>query len=453
MNKLCRIANLIIWVSLFSCRQEGIEEMYLQDNDCIQFTTPTIEVVQEEGTRGVTTEILKKKTLTSGESFNVWGYCVPNMVSSSTSLDYNGAASSWLAKRALSLPNVFYNSGTDFLNTVTVGGEQTGARSRKWYSYSDKGYGLDGKENASVGKDANDYQYTFFAYYPAGDTGFQINNGQYVAKNELNVQYTMPYDDGDEIDLSSTDSYKTNDAMLAMVENHRRGDGKVQFTFSHLLCALNFQCNNFTEYNDYNDLQEGKPTLKGEDIYIKSIRLGGTFHKTLNINLFEGSSSNYSFADSYTAIYTIFSSAEGECIYFKEEEGKATSAVLGNPLLLLCGTRIDGFEKYLGPTPYVNYDGGTNTPLNVTSLRSSSNKGIYLEIVYKAGENVDEITKVFPLLTPNRSFTPYVGVNYTMQLNWLGNNFVLLIMPDGKGTWGDGEADDNSTDNDDVVFE
>lgn len=446
MNKLCGIANLIILLSLFSCRQEGIEEMYPQDNDCIQFTTPAIEVVQEEGTRGVTTETLKKTTLANGESFAVWGYCVPNMVGSST-LDYNGATSSWLAKRALSLPNVFYTSGTDFLNTVTVGNAQTGSKERKWYS---SGKGLDGNTNASVGSNADDYLYTFFAYYPVGDNGFTINNGQYVAQNELNVQYTMPYSNGAIIDLSGS-SYVTNDAMLGMVENHKRGNGKVQFTFSHLLCALNFQCNNFTEYKDYNELQNGEPTQKGENLFIKSIRLGGTFHKTLNMNLFESSSSNYSFADTYTAIYTIFSSPEGECIYFEETDGQETSAVLGNPLLLLCGTQVDGEDKYLGPSPYVDYDGG-NTVLNVTNLQST-NKGIYLEVVYNYENSGTEITKILPLLTPDRSFTPHVGVNYTMQLNWLGESFVLLIMPDGKGIWGDGEADDDSTDNDDVVFE
>ena len=266
MNKLCGTANLIILLSFFSCQQEGIEEVYSKDNDYIQFTTPTIEVVYEEDTRSVTTETLKKTTLANEESFAVWGYCVPNMVGSNT-LDYNGATSSWLAKRALSLPNVFYTSGTDFLNTVTVGKSQTGRKERKWYS---SGYGLDGNANTSVGTNTNDYQYTFFAYYPAGDTGFKINpsggNNQYIAHNALNVQYTMPYSNGAEIDLSNSSSYVTNDAMLAMVENHKRGNGKVQFTFSHLLCALNFQCNNFTEYKDYNELQNGEPTQKGENL-------------------------------------------------------------------------------------------------------------------------------------------------------------------------------------------
>ena len=179
--------------------------------------------------------------------------------------------------------------------------------------------------------------------------------------------------------------------------------------------------------------------------------MGGTSHKTLNMNLFESSSSNYSFADTYTAIYTIFSSTEGECIYFEETDGQETSAVLGNPLLLLCGTKVDGKDKYLGPSPYVDYDGG-NTVLDVNNLKST-NKGIYLEVVYNYENSGTEITKILPLLTPDRSFTPHVGVNYTMQLNWLGESFVLLIMPDGKGIWGDGEADDDSTDNDDVVFE
>ena len=458
MNRLSHLLYIITLFSLIGCYQEGIEELYPQENDNIEFAVPTIKVTKEDGTRAITTESLKKTALTNGDKFAVWGYCVPNMVGSSSTLDYNGATSTWLAKRALSLPNVFYTSGTDFLNTVTIGEQQTGSKQRKWYSL---GKGLDGGTNGSVGANADDYQYTFFAYYPADDTGFRINppngsgNNQYIAQNSLIVQYTMPYNDGATVDLNDADSYNTNDAMLAMVENHKRGDGKVSFTFSHLLCGLTFQCNNFTEYLDYESLTNGEPTETGSDLLITKIKLGGTFHKTLRTNLFESSSSNFSFQGTYKAVYTIYDNAEGTTIPYvdstPDDNVDETSQVLGNPLLLLCGTKVGNDDQFLGPEPYAVYD-------NTQELGDQA--GIILEVTYQyKGPDGDTskdglvTTKQISLLATDRTFTPHVGVNYTIQLNWVGNEFAVIVIPDGKGTWEDGEANDGNTNNDDVVFE
>ena len=72
---------------------------------------------------------------------------------------------------------------------------------------------------------------------------------------------------------------------------------------------------------------------------------------------------------------------------------------------------------------------------------------------YTFGEGSERKTASLNLLNPDLSFSPQVGVNYTFQVNWIGDGLVLLVMPSSNAQWGDGEADDTNTGNDDIVFE
>ena len=380
-------------------------------SDEILFAVPTVQVNVDEGSRAVTPEILKKTSFVDDDAFAVWGYFL-HYIPGSTNFAYTSGTGAWETKRALSVPHIFYTSGNNFLNTVKVGEAQTGAISRLWYK---SGKGLDGTNNTNVGADAANYLYTFFAYYPAGDTGFKVNGGVYTTYGQLKVQYTMPYSGGTKGNPQSiklnNDSYKTNDVMLASVEDHKSSDGKVAFTFQHLLTGFSFQVNNFTAYND----DEGN--VQGKTLIVKEISLSGPFHKTVNIDFFNNFAATYS--DTYWAEYIIYSNEAGVEIPYDDEN----SQVLGNPLLLLSGNK----EKVL----------------------SSSMSEVELNVSYSLDGT--DYNKSLEFLADN-SFIPKAGTHYTIHLNWVGDSFVLLL-PKSQNSWDDGEGDDENADNDDVVFE
>lgn len=376
----------------------------------ILFAVPTVQVNVDEGTRAVTPETLKKTSFVDDDAFAVWGYCLP-YIPGSTNFAYTSGTGAWETKRALSVPHIFYTSGNNFLNTVKVGEAQTGAISRLWYK---SGKGLDGTNNTNVGADAANYLYTFFAYYPAGDTGFKVNGGAYTS-GQLKVQYTMPYSGGTKNNPTSIQldggTYVTNDVMLASVEDHKSSDGKVAFTFQHLLTGFSFQVNNFTAYKD----DEGN--VQGKTLKVKKICLSGPFHKTVNIDFFNNFEATYS--DTYWAKYIIYSNDPGVEIPYNGEN----SQVLGNPLLLLSGDK----DKVL----------------------SSSMSDVELYVLYELGGKEDDISLRF---IADNSFIPKAGTHYTIHLNWVGDSFVLLL-PKSQNSWDDGEGDDENADNDDVVFE
>lgn len=396
-----------------SCNHSVWEDDVTIPSDEISFAVPTVKVNVSETSRVITTETLAKTSLTDGDAFVVWGYCVP-YAPGTTNLSYNSAVGAWNTKRALSAPHIFHTTDTNFFNTVTVGGPQTGATSRLWYK---PGKDITGNNNTGIGFDAANYLYTFFAYYPAGDNGFRINpsssgNNQYINDDQLIVRYSMPYENNSNINLNNPSSYLTNDAMLASVEDHKPADGKVAFTFQHLLTGLSFQVNNFTEYTDEYGNQQGK------NLIVKDISLSGTFHKTIDIDLFSNTTATYTNTYSATT-YTIFS---GEQTIPYDQN---ISQVLGNPLLLLSGNSTSGV---LGP----------------------DKNSISLTVVYQY-ENENEETTEVSLLTDD-SFIPKAGTHYTIQLNWIGDKFVILL-PTSEESWGDGENDDNNADNDDIIFE
>ena len=199
--------------------------------------------------------------------------------------------------------------------------------------------------------------------------------------------------------------------MLASVEDHKSSDGKVAFTFQHLLTGFSFQVNNFTAYKD----DEGN--VQGKTLKVKEISLSGPFHKTVNIDFFKNFEATYS--DTYWAKYIIYSNDPGVEIPYNGEN----SQVLGNPLLLLSGDK--------------------------DNVLSSSMSEVELNVSYSLGGTDDEKSLRF---IADNSFIPKAGTHYTIHLNWVGDSFVLLL-PKSQNSWDDGEGDDENADNDDVVFE
>lgn len=384
-------------------------------NDLIRFGIPTIRV--EADTRSTT-----YNALPVGGQFGVLGYCVPYTVSHDV-LDYGAGASLWGTKFRLCPPSVFYKQAV----TVTDGNYCSYASDvsglKHWYT---DGHGLDGEELSEV-TDADNYRYTFFAYYPF-DGAFTVDAPASAEEGGApKFTFTMPQSGTDlNVELDHT---ITPDAMFAQpAYNHRRTQGSVDFTFSHLLTALGFEVNNFSEYN----------------LTIHSITLSGCFFKEIVLDFSQTgtlSAGAYSFpASYYTGKYTILNDA----LVLNPVEGQesVSSGLLprnangeGEHILL-----ISGAPPYFGP------DG-------------SGDNQVKVNIDYTFGDGISPEQRQVSYARPE-TFAPTPGTKYTAQLNFVGNAFVLQFVVDNNEMWENGGSDDDFKDPDsgedvggDVVFE
>lgn len=392
------------------CQQDELPAPAGGEDDYIRFATPTIQAE-------VTTKSVTQDALEAEQQFGVLGYCVPNQLGQSTP-NYNAGSSLWLTKYSLCPPSVFYNI------PVTIGTNGcTYTNLKQWYM---PGTGLNGETNTEVGSNAENYYYTFFAYYPYRDGNKVFNIDAPASETAIGAPkftFTMPQD-GTAVtaDLEHED---TPDAMFAVAYNHQKSQGSVGFTFSHLLTALGFEVNNFSEY----DLQVHSITLSGQ--FFRQIVLDFSQTGTLSTPTFPA---NY-----YRGTYTIFSETDnsGQSLHLAapaEGEDRTTSGLLpknasgeGEHILL-----ISGAEPYFGP---VNDNPETNEDV------------VHVTIDYTFADGTQPERRTATYGRPT-TFTPSPGTKYTAQLNFVGNAFVLQFVVDNGETWEDGKSD-----NDDIIFE
>lgn len=388
------------------------------ESEHIMFSTPEVLLGSEAETRS----ILKGSSLPAGSSFSVWGYCRA-YAPGTTNLDDNSATSEWDIKKALCPPTLFTTTDNTSNKLMVTVVDANGCSYTDEQSRGTKAW-LENDDNIS---DDNIYIYSFAAMYPYEANGLNVSfkqqNGESV--DAPIITYTMQY--SGEV---PADEYKnTPDVMVGFRKNHRKIDGHVPFTFHHLMSALSVRVNNYSEYYDADN------NLQGTELKIHSIKLQGTFHKTIQVDLSTGG--DYAFSDSYTATYVLYEDDDaGYSVPYIDDpetlEVDETSVVLGEPVMLLCGK--PGIDDPYGP-------GSKN-----------QDTGIKLVLDYTFG-GVRKTDVKFNLINPDLSFSPQVGVNYTFQLNWIGDGLVLLIMPSSNAQWGDGEGDDSNAGNDDIIFE
>lgn len=365
------------------------------DPDRIQFSAPELEIQTKSG---------PVDALTAGDRFGVIGYCLANNIQTGET-DYNSGTALWASKNSLCPPSVFYNQP---VNVTENGCEYDNPK----YWYKD-GFDLAGEPNPNIAG-ADNFHYTFFAYYPYDDVsgeGFDIispSSSEETGAPEF--RFVMPSQTGDELDATLVP-----DAMLAVLYDRTRTDGNLQFTFSHLLTALGFEVNNFSD----------------QEVVVKRVTLSGDFYRSITVDL-AGSSVEYHTDDTYTGSYIIL---DHEIVLEAPDtdagETMTSTSMIegqdplgGNHLLLISGDGGDDGFTYLGNN------------LRVT-------------IEYSFG-GIDREPATFSRPT---TFTPRPGIKYTAQLNFVGDAFVLLFTVDNDEMWEDGEADDGSGDNDDIIFE
>ena len=190
-----------------------------------------------------------------------------------------------------------------------------------------------------------------------------------------------------------------------------------------------------TIYDDMGTFQEGydyaaetvaetveDESDEGVDLKIYSIKLKGTFHKSVKVDMTDAVAS-ISYQDTYSGTYTIFEANEGKIIPWNQDGSRGSITMEPEIFLrLLPGNEADG---YFGPTPDSNDNENDPNPV--------------LIVDYQLGEN-DRKTEQLKRLT---NFQPRSGVRYTAQINWVNNAFILIMQANNGEIWEDGGADDN----------
>lgn len=186
-------------------------------------------------------------------------------------VEVDASTSLWDAKKEWAKPEVFYNQELTYKGngvlSYNYSGDNAVGTLRGWYNEPD-------------------YTYAFFAYYPyVSDLNYNNQGTIYAEDGRTSMGtirlsgstntgdptfiYTMPYSS-----YSSTSTLlnldRVPDVMLAYTVNHRHSDGAVALNFRHMLCAFEFEVNNYNPYQvTINSLQ-----FSGEDFY-KSFTITG----------------------------------------------------------------------------------------------------------------------------------------------------------------------------------
>lgn len=359
----------------------------------ILFSVPVMSVETRSEFRNV---------LEEGDEFGVMGYCVPYSNTSSTDFAYGSADALWSTKRAFCSPDVFY------CQRVRVGSQgctydgfsDTGTENNPKYWYRD-GFGLDNSPNSQV-QEADDYRYSFFAYYPYDS--FDIITPS--ARDEIGapvLEFTMPQTGSDLNDV--LEHSLTPDAMLGVLYDQRSETGRLGFSLSHVLTGIGFVVNNLSD---------------NRELKVYSIKLRGTFYKKVRVD-FSEDIVDFSFPpDRYTGTYTLYDWGE-------------------SPLELPFSSGGTYFQDHVSELQHI---------LLISGEGSFFGEDVEVVIEYDFGNG-----RIIDSFSRPGTFTPSPGVRYTAQLNFVGDAFVLQFAVDNSEIWEDGELDDGDDSNDDIVFE
>lgn len=366
MKKRLFHIGIIGVLALAACsRTEDVLPAFAEDY--IRFGMPGMEVEAKS--------TLVNSELPDSSRFGVLGYCLAQVAPGDTTLNRSSGSVSWDTKKELCRPHLFHDVPVTYSD-----GECTYAPLQPWDS-------------------AANYQYTFFAYYPYGnsyngtDTCFTVESGQ-GDLGSPSVKFSMPFNGGDT--LTPLDDSRVPDAMVAMAEDVTRGtNGMVELNFRHILTGLNFQINN------YNEDPQNPGT--GDRLIVHSLKLRGTFYKSFVMNYDDGWECPA--GETFSGTYTLLPDGSDKVVEAQDE-----GLLIEKTLLFVSGQNSEGAATgYLGP--YVK-----------------------LEIKYTFGDSREKTQWI----SRPENFLPVGGTVYTSQLNFIGNAFVLNIIVDNNYQWEDG---------------
>lgn len=393
INRILSLAMLMLLAA--ACRNDDLTDCLL-DEAYIHFGVPTISVEETAATRvatepGVTQGSTLLSNIQANSNFGVIGYCRA-YTPGTMNIDYNSGVSSWDIKRRLSPPEVFNKQ-------VVVSYDGTYCRydnPKLWYTDAD----------TQGNNDAANYLYSFFAYYPA--ESFSVSYPQVDYKDGNNTKqtdagapiftYTMHSGAATVTDTNTVfQQSATQDVMLAATYNVKKSGGKVNFDFAHVLTALSFAVNNYSE---------------GMALKVYKIELSGTFWRTVKVDLNQSASADrLEFSETYKGRYVIYDNPEGLDIPEYNSASPYTAPFADQYILLISGQSAG--IGYLGD--------------------------VKVSITYQFGSS--GVTKTAWYGRPT-TFVPRPGTKYTAQLNYVGNAFVLQFVADNGEYWEEGSDSD-----------
>lgn len=179
--------------------------------------------------------------------------------------------------------------------------------------------------------------------------------------------------------------------MVAASTDVTRGDGHVDLRFYHLLTCLNFKVSNHNETNA---------------VVVRGLRLKGTFYRSIEIDM-AGDEVRYP-ADAYSGTFVFLDGA-------REEDD--VNVTYGSP-----AEKIGGKSLMLVPNP--------------TASPYLGEAGIYIDYTFMGTEHTDKY------IGDVANFLPMSGTIYTVELNFIGDAFVISFVVDNNQTWENGGDSD-----------
>lgn len=341
-------------------------------------------------------EAMRYGTFKRGDKVGVLGYC------KAVDQGNDFSSSPWDTKKPFVVPDVFYNQ------PLTYGERGT-------WDYSWNGTGNIGGLHPWY--ENEDYTYAFFAYYPyadvqptrwgnqegtiLGEGGREMGTIELSGENKKGdptITYTLPHE-GEDPRRSNLALNVVPDFMLAYnTENHTRSDGAVSLHFRHMLCAFEFEINNYNE----------------KEVTINSLTFSGTdFYKSFSIT---GQNMDYAPGDGrYSGYFQLVDS--------------------GSPVV--CPAALEGEGGAIKPGNKKITVG--NDPIDLLFIPDENGKiteGACTVTVRIEGAGTERTQN----LKEGMSFRP--GVRSIFSINIIGDNFVIQVRSDNSWTDG-GDSDIN----------
>lgn len=376
-------------------------------DDIIRFAAPTIVM----GAPEVNTRATLLNTVTENTTFGVFGYCVPYSATEDKANWANGTTE-WAGKKAFSHADVMYNQPIyyDGAKCVYRGHENDPDLPRHWYTQADVGTD-DSKATINFGQ----FKYTFIAYHPysqQGHGGFSIEPADAATRGIPQLSYTMPYsaatDRGRELNIDVVE-----DVMWAMKTDHLPGSGGVELEFRHVLTGLRLQVNN---YNPVDDTGANTVTLH-------SITLEGDFYRSATIDFALATPEMTVGADWYSGTFH----------FLKDDASWEVPANSGRIVGSTPG-KADGTTILLLPNAKAKASvSAPNDPIPYLG----ANKTITVVYSYPGEAKQTKHVRNFSL-----GRIPEQGICYTLNLNFVGNQLLLMFTADSIEYWEAGSDND-----------
>lgn len=400
--KIQRLTLALVVTAAAGCSTSD-DEPAMTDANAIEFARPEITMGETE----VVSRGQMLKTMPENELFGVIGYCIPFTLRGSDAtvagdLDYFGGESDWSVKKANIRPGLRINNDQaellmqpimyDGKKCVYSDGGSGYVHPAHWYEKSDVG---------SANPDA--LSYTFIAYHPyTTDRGaFELmgagaEDKKYNIKGVPRLKYTTPYQkDGGTHDMNVyRDPDKAKDAMVAVTYNSVRAAGAVPLAFDHIQSAIRIQLNNLSA---------------DKDVTVSEMRIMGSFY--------------------HSAVWD-FSGADPKLTVDRNEvfSGYFPFVKTESPLTVKANTAT---------VPGVDADHDMGTTILLLPDLDNPNDGQYLGYDKKI-----RLTYAFAGDAPKTvefGFTlgrkPEMGRLYTLNLNFIGNQILLMFTADATEYW------------------